>query len=322
MAPGTAVEEVRQACTLCRSRSVRRLFPARDRLHGLPGQFWIVRCASCGLVCTSPRPEGPALAVYYPGDYAPHQAGDSQGAQDPAASARGSRLWRWLRQRWITRHIWWMPDLPAGARVLELGSGAGHFVRAALARDWEVHALEPAAGPAERLDRDARVHVHREPAEALDVAPGTFDAVFAWMVVEHLEDPGTVLRKISAALKPGQYFVFSVPNAGCWEFGVFRARWYALDVPRHLWHFRPRTLTALLAESGFRVERMFHQKTVKNLTGSLQYVAEDFPRFGGMARSLSRAISRPEVSFAIGALLAALRQGGRLTVVARAVPAR
>ncbi len=314
-----AVEELGQACTLCRSRLVRRLFPARDRLHGLPGQFWIARCVRCGLICTSPRPEGPALAVYYPGDYAPHRAADAQGAQDPIATAGRSRAWRWLRRRWITRHIWWMPELPAGARVLELGSGAGHFVRAALARGWEVNALEPAAGPAERLGLDAQVHVHREPAEALDVAPGSFDAIFAWMVVEHLEDPGAVLRKIAAALKPGRHFVFSVPNAGCWEFGVFRGRWYALDVPRHLWHFRPRTLTDLLVESGFRVERVFHQKTVKNITGSLEYIAEDFPGFGRMARSLSRAISRPEVSFAIGALLAALRQGGRLTVVARAV---
>src|SRR5207249_8843985 len=113
----------------------------------------------------------------------------------------------WLEGRFGSRRIWWTPDLPPGARVLELGSGAGHFVRHALARGWEVHAVEPAGGPAERLARQAGTYVHREPAESLRVPRGSFDAVFAWMVVEHLENPRTVLERIAEALRPGGYFV-------------------------------------------------------------------------------------------------------------------
>lgn len=291
------------------------MFPARDRLHGLPGEFWVVRCAGCGLVRTSPRPSGAALAAYYPADYGPHRDGcdDAGSAGTEGGSPLRERLKRWFG----TRRIWWTPDLPPGARVLELGSGAGHFVRHALARGWEVHAVEPAGEPAARLARDPRVHVHRESAEAIDVAPGTFDAVFAWMVVEHLENPVTVLVKIAAALRPGGYVVFSVPNAGSWEFAVFRSRWYALDVPRHLWHFTPRTLARLLGRAGFTIERIFHQKALKNVTGSLEYLALDRPALAPLARGLERALTPPWVSFGVGAALAAVRQGGRLTVVAR-----
>ncbi len=306
---GTAPEP----CVMCASRSVHHLFAARDRLYNLPGDFWVVRCASCALLRTSPRPSGEALARYYPDGYRPHGEADAP----PAATEEVPGFWRRLRRRVASRRIWWIPDLPPGARVLELGSAAGHFVRDALARGWEVHALEPAARPAGRLARDSRVRVHREPAEAMSFPPGSLDAVFAWMVVEHLEDPAAVLRKVSAALRPGGYFVFSVPNAGSWELVAFRERWYALQVPTHLWHFSPRTLRALLYMCGLRVDRIFHQKVLRNVTGSLDLVGEDSPRLVGVTRRLARVLSLSYVSFVIGTVLAAFRQGGRLTVVAR-----
>lgn len=285
------------------------MFRARDRLHGVPGDFWVVRCRGCSLLRTEPRPTGAALAAYYPDDYGPHATAD-------AAPPGGGRLGR-LR-RFASRRIWWTPDLPANARVLELGSGAGHFVRHAVARGWEVHALEPAEAPAQRLAREARVTVHRAAAESLDVPAGSFDAVFAWMVLEHLEDPPAVVRAIRRALRPDGYFVFSVPNAGCWEFTAFRTHWYALDVPRHLWHWTPATLRRLLATSGFTVERVHHQKVLKNVTGSLGLLGAAHPSLAGASGALARALSGPVVTFALGAALAALRQGGRLTVVARA----
>lgn len=291
-----------------------RLFTARDRLHRLPGEFWVVRCTTCGLVRTTPRLSGAALAAYYPDDYGPHREATDEQPVPPARSG----LRGWLKDRFGSRRIWWTPDLPPGSRVLELGSGAGHFVRLALARGWEVHAVEPAGGPAERLARQARVHVYRGPAEAVRVAPRSFDAAFAWMVIEHLENPHAVLETIAEALRPGGYFVFSVPNAGSWEFTAFRSRWYGLDVPRHLWHFTPGTLARLLGASGFRVERVFHQKVLRNVTGSLEYLALDRPGLAGVARALERALTPPRVSFALGAALAAVRQGGRITVVARA----
>src|SRR5260370_150357 len=192
--------------------------------------------------------------------------------------------------------------------VRKWGSGAGISVGHAVGSGWEVHALEPAAPPAARLARDPRIHVHRERAEAIDVAPGTFDAVFAWMVVEHLEDPGTVLRKVAAALRPGGYFVFSVPNAGCWEFVAFRSRWYGLDVPRHLWHFTPQTLARLLGACGLRVERVFHQKVLRNITGSLDFLAADRPALPAPPRRLAPLLTPAWVSFGPRGAPPALRQ--------------
>ena len=90
-----------------------------------------------------------------------------------------------------------------------------------------------------------------------------------------------------------------------------------LDVPRHLWHFTPKTLASLLGACGLCVERIFHQKVLKNVTGSLDYLALDRPGLTRIARALEQALTPPWVSFALGAALAAARQGGRITVVSR-----
>src|SRR2546423_609675 len=62
-------------CDVCGSSGSSSLFPTRDRLHGLPGRFGLVRCTTCGLVRLSPRPAPSALPRYYPvEDYPPHGA--------------------------------------------------------------------------------------------------------------------------------------------------------------------------------------------------------------------------------------------------------
>ncbi|MEK7590450.1 MAG: class I SAM-dependent methyltransferase [Patescibacteria group bacterium] len=39
-----------------------------------------------------------------------------------------------------------------------------------------------------------------------------FDAITAWEVLEHLENPHNAIREINRVLKPGALFMFSVPN--------------------------------------------------------------------------------------------------------------
>src|SRR5438094_653484 len=46
----------------------------RDRLHALPGNFRIVRCRTCGLMRTNPRPTLDAMESYYPEDYGPYES--------------------------------------------------------------------------------------------------------------------------------------------------------------------------------------------------------------------------------------------------------
>src|ERR1044071_1732015 len=70
---GYSNTELVTRCCLCEGENSDLLFPARDRLHRLPGDFAFVRCALCHLVRLSPRPVASQIASYYPDDYYSYQ---------------------------------------------------------------------------------------------------------------------------------------------------------------------------------------------------------------------------------------------------------
>ncbi len=72
-------------------------------------------------------------------------------------------------------------------------------------------------------------------APELPFRDATFDLVTANMVVEHLEDPHSVLVEIRRILKPGGTFVFHTPNRR--HFLVAAAHWIPARIKRKLVHW-------------------------------------------------------------------------------------
>ncbi len=285
-----------------------------DRLHRLPGEFPVVRCRTCGLLRTDPRPTRESIDAYYPADYAPHA---SPGLPSPNAVRRGvGRIVRAVLRTNSQR----IPSQPPG-RLLEVGCGSGGFLAAMARQGWVVSGLEFSAAAARRAQAlGFSVEVARIEDAADPVRP--YDLVAAWMVIEHLHDPLSALRRIRSWLSPGGRLVLSTPNAACWEFAAFREAWWALEIPRHLTHFTPATLRLLLERGGFRVERILYQRDVKNVLGSIGYRLRD--RAIGpaaLARWLADFPSRRDnlsmLLYPAGFALAALGQTGRMTVWAR-----
>jgi ubiquinone/menaquinone biosynthesis C-methylase UbiE len=86
----------------------------------------------------------------------------------------------------------------------------------------------------------------------LDLPSDEFDTVILWHVLEHITDPENLLREVTRILRPGGTLLVAVPNFASVEARWARDKWFHLDVPRHLNHFTPGVLRALLRESGLR----------------------------------------------------------------------
>ena len=56
-------------CDFCGADDTAPVYLGRDRLHGLPGTFPLVRCRRCGLMYLNPRPDRDEIGRYYPSDY-------------------------------------------------------------------------------------------------------------------------------------------------------------------------------------------------------------------------------------------------------------
>src|SRR5438105_3712699 len=84
----TTLETV--ACDLCGSTDARPSLCVRDRMYGLPGEFQLVQCQSCGLLYINPRPDKASIGAFYPDlDYHAFQPGRGLKA----------KLLRWLHRR-------------------------------------------------------------------------------------------------------------------------------------------------------------------------------------------------------------------------------
>jgi len=283
----------------------------RDRLNGVEGEFCVVRCSVCGLLRTNPRPTASGMAAYYPDHYAPY-LGTKTSANPPPKAA-----WRRHARRLLEPNTHRLPPLPPG-RVLELGCASGAFLRGLVGSGWQGVGIEYSSSAAENA-RQAGLEVHTGSVETAPEPAAPYDLVVAWMVFEHLHDPLGTLKLLHRWSRPGAWLALSVPNAGSLEFSLFRQHWYALQLPTHLFHYTPTTLRAVLAQGGWRVQQIFHQRVLGNLVGSLGHALE------GRAPFAERLVRLPAKAgwslnaplFPIATLLAGVGQTGRMTVWAR-----
>jgi len=304
-------------CNLCGGDRFDLVYAALpDRRHWLAGRFDVVRCAACGLVQTNPRPTVEAIGAFYPESYGPHAAPVEDEAGAPLRLARAVvRSPYALRYGRRGQHV--TPPRP-GARVLDIGCSVGRRLAELSALGWEVWGIEPSAPAAEIARR--RLHVPDErivvaPAESADFPSASFDLVTASHVVEHLHDPQAVLSKARSWLRDDGVLQVSMPNVESLESRLFGRLWFGLDLPRHLYHFSPRTLGAMLERCGFQVERIVPEYQADSLGGSVSNVGGAVRRRRRPHRSstaLHYAVL-PVASVALG-----LGSGGAMVATARA----
>ena len=165
-------------------------------------------------------------------------------------AAHDSTHW-WYRARRdiLSDYLSRFANLPADARILEIGCGTGHNLPM-LATFGAVDAIEidPAARAiaSQRLGRP----VGAAPLPALPGVPrGHYHLVAVLDVVEHIEDDVAALRAMATCLAPGGKILIAVP-AHQWM-------WSAHDeVNHHHRRYSKGTLRAAIAAAGLRPEKL------------------------------------------------------------------
>ena len=105
-----------------------------------------------------------------------------------------------------------MPAEAPGRRLIEVGCGAGFFLKAAERAGWQVEGIELSAEASRFAIERLELPIRRERAEDAPIGPASFDAAAMFDVIEHLFDPRAVLAAIARALAPGGTLVISTPN--------------------------------------------------------------------------------------------------------------
>jgi 2-polyprenyl-3-methyl-5-hydroxy-6-metoxy-1,4-benzoquinol methylase len=287
-----------------------------DLLHGLPGRFTVLRCKTCGLRRTSPRPTPQDISIYYPDDYGPYKSTRVVTARTDNA------LNLWLAK--ILKHIFdtksqILPRISPG-RLLEIGCASGSYLHRMARVGWQVEGIEFSLKAAEAA-RALGYKVDTAALEGIEKPANSYDLIVGWMVLEHLHEPIECLRKLASWAKPNASLVISVPNIGSAEARVFGSYWYALQLPTHLYHYDTATIVKVMEDGGWVVTRIHHHRVLTNLIVSMGYWLRS-RGCSSIAHALielpvkySRAVS--VLLFPLAFILAYVGQTGRMTVWAK-----
>ena len=327
-------ELVAAPCPLCGGADAEPRWTTPDRAFGVPGVFTVARCRGCGLLYQRPRVHDDALALCYPDCYPRHQEPSPRvpfkgsparvrAVRHALATRLGYRAFddgavpplTRARAAWLAPRLRWScPPWRGEGRYLDVGCGSGGSLGVARALGWKtVAGIEVDAPAAEKARRFAdRLHVGD--VASAPFSPASFDLVTAFHVLEHLPDPVGDLRRMLTWLAPGGLCVLEVPNAGGLGASLFGAAWSGLELPRHLWHFTPESLAALVRRAGGEIVWCRHQAKPRYYLWSLRGWLTD-RRCRGLARATETRLVYGVLKLALEIGLPAVARLGRGEVI-------
>ncbi len=247
--------EVVQACPVCSTEDFEQYTVGFDyELRTCRNPWRFVQCRACCHVWLNPRPAVATLPVIYPPTYYSYNY-----------RQQINRLALWAKEKLDGRKMRGiLRQLPAPPQsYLDVGCGDGRFLkvmeRQGVSRqnnyglELDERVVEPLAAAGYQAFCERVEDCVRIPKEGVDLAT-------MFHVIEHVDDPGRVVRKIVSWLSPGGVFAVETPNLHSLDQRWFRDRyWGGYHIPRHWNLFTPATLTLLLQDCGLEVISINYQ---------------------------------------------------------------
>jgi len=243
------------SCPACGHNANGHFLQAPDRFHGRRHVYYLLRCPACTLVWLHDPPPPREMNQHYGEDY----DRDISGAgKDPG--------------HWTGRHDTLL-RYKSGGRLLDLGCSSGGFLATLKGPAWELFGIEMSERMARAAESGAGANIFVGDILDATFPEGSFDAITCFHVFEHVYEPGKVLERVESWLKPGGVFYMEMPNISSAGARIFGSYWYALELPRHLYHFSPASLRSLARASGLQEVSITTHRNVF-IEQSVHYIVE------------------------------------------------
>ena len=264
-------ETIEQAnCLVCDANKPVFLYSGFDRLLGIEGEFKLVTCSNCGFVYLNPMLPENEISTYYPASYYSFQEWTEKVGF--FRSFYRKLKWRSLSPFNMTRAPG-VPKFKKNGRLLDLGCGSGETLSILKRIGWETYGVE--------IDKKAAAYANSKGLKVFDqdlcslhFPDDHFDVIRMRSVLEHLYDAPQIMDEIYRILNKEGSLLLICPNIRSFSSKLFKARWYHLDLPRHLYHFSPISLASFLKKQHFQI--LFTRTCGSGgILGSLDYLLNE-----------------------------------------------
>jgi 2-polyprenyl-3-methyl-5-hydroxy-6-metoxy-1,4-benzoquinol methylase len=225
-----------------------------------------VICKKCGLIWSDPRPTTEQVRAFYSSEYR-HE-------YKRVLRPKRKHILRSAIES-ILRYEVLEQILAAGAKVLDVGSGAGVFVYVLRQMGLDGSGIEPDRRYAEFAADVLNVEIANAFFADAEIEAHSMDAVLLHHVLEHMENPYEALRKARHIVKEGGFVIVGVPNAE-----DTRQAPYNRYHKAHLFTFNPLTLEAMGRKAGL----VIHDRIIGPRNGNMIFT---FRRQSGVGRHVT-----------------------------------
>ncbi len=229
-------------CPICHSLNIVPEFRSADFAVS-KNIYSVLKCHDCGFLMTDVVYDGKSMSNLEKVDLKLRQGYSPKKFLDFCYYV--TRRFMLYRKAW---YVHWLTGLYNGT-LINYGAKTGFFSSTMEKKGWNVLSYESIA--AER-DFSKKMLDHRMfPPEELDTLPiGCADVVTMWHSFEHMDNPKLILLKLCRVLSRNGLIFMAMPNADSYDAEYYKQYWAAWDVPRHLWHFTPKTCQQLASTVG------------------------------------------------------------------------
>jgi SAM-dependent methyltransferase len=265
------------ACAVCDSMEARPVFQKF--------QLMVSRCTRCGLVFATPRATREEIWARYSPSYFWDEYLPSHGVVDG----------RFDLSVFDTRHAAMLQLIsgraPTPGRMLEVGTGAGFFLKAAERAGWDCAGIEVSKDATDFARERLHLDVKQGSAEEIEYPDASFDVAVLFEVIEHLLDPLRALQRVARAIKPGGHILLSTPNFNALSRRALGRQWAVISPGEHLYYFTETSLERLLVRAGFANVRFERQYPGFDLIGTMNAACTHEPQ-SRRARLFQTVVSR------------------------------
>lgn len=162
--------------------------------HLTPRSESLVRCGRCGTITLAVTPSSEEIRQHY-------------------ESATTFRTWQGeepARRALWTKRIEIVRRFATGNRLLDIGTGDGHFLELA-APSFAVQGTEISPRAIE-IARSRGLEPMQGTLSEIDFGEAQFDVITLWHVLEHIPSPSFTLDRLHQLLSPDGIVVIAVPN--------------------------------------------------------------------------------------------------------------
>ena len=209
-----------------------------------------LQCSSCSLIYINPRPKLEEIIDLY--------------GHDQAHASAESHISFSYAKTLYTKHTLKIIKKYAKGALLEIGAGAGYFLKEAKRQNFDVYAIEFNTIQSDYIINTHHIPCETNPLNVLTFQDKIFNVIYHCDVLSHFYNPIEEFKTIHAKLKADGYVVFETGNLGDVKKSYFK--YYSkFQYPDHLFFFSEDNIIDLLDLTGFELVKIYRYSILPQL---------------------------------------------------------